>query len=81
MLAGVAIDSEGHVYVVDSFFDTVQVFDRQGEFLLDFGGEGIEDGALWLPTGICIDSEDRIYVSDSYNKRVQVFQYLKNERW
>jgi sugar lactone lactonase YvrE len=74
---GIALDSEGHIYVVDSLFDVVQVFDREGRLLLVFGGSGRDAPSLWLPTGICIDEKDRIYVSDSSNSRVQVYQYLR----
>ena len=74
---GVAVDSEGHVYVVDSLFDVVQIFDESGRFLLSFAGTGRDDGELWLPTGVCIDRQDRIYVADSGNSRIQVYQYVR----
>ena len=71
-----AVDPDGRIYVVDAIFDTVQIFDRNGEFLLNFGSSGTRDGMFWLPTGIYVDDNYRIYVSDSYNKRLQVFEYL-----
>jgi len=70
------VDSEGHIYVVDSKLDMVQVYDRQGRLLLFFGKEGGFYGDFSLPTGIFIDEKDRIFVSDSANGRVQVFQFL-----
>jgi len=73
----VAVDSDGHVYVVDARFENVQVFDRQGRLLLAFGQEGTGPGEFWLPGGICIDADDRIWICDSYNGRVQVFDYVK----
>lgn len=72
---GVATDTHGHVYVVDSLFHTFQIFDDQGHFLLSVGARGGEPGEFWLPTGIFIDRES-IYVADSYNSRVQIFRYL-----
>ncbi len=73
---GVATDSQGHVYVVDARFESVQVFDAQGRILMAFGQEGTGEGEFWLPAGLCIDDNDRIWVADTYNCRVQVFEYL-----
>ena len=72
---GVATDSLGHVYVVDSLFHAFQIFDAKGDFLLGVGNRGGDPGEFWLPTGIFID-QDLIYVADSYNSRIQVFQHM-----
>jgi DNA-binding beta-propeller fold protein YncE len=71
---GIGIDSEGHIYVVDSELGVVQVFDREGRLLYRFGN-GTNFGAFLLPAGLFIDRHDRVYLVDSYNRRVQVFQY------
>ena len=55
----------------------VQIFERDGRFLLAVGGSGSGPGSFWLPTGLHVDAEDRVYVADSYNSRVQIFQYLR----
>jgi sugar lactone lactonase YvrE len=73
---GVAVDSDGHVYVVDALFNGIQVFDREGRLLLAFGERGQEAGQFWLPNGLFITVDDLIFVADSYNRRVQVFRYL-----
>jgi DNA-binding beta-propeller fold protein YncE len=73
---GVAVDSEGHYYVVDGLWSIVQVFDREGRLLYYFGKRGTEAGDFQLPAGLFIDPSDRIYVVDSYNHRVQVFRYF-----
>lgn len=73
---GVGVDSKGNVYVADALFDRVQIFDPNGgRFLLAFGGQGSEAGAMWLPAGLAI-VHDRIYVADSFNQRIQVFEFL-----
>lgn len=74
---GVALDSEGNVYVVDGAFDAVQIFDGKGRLLLFAGAEGAEPGQFSLPGGIFIDANDRVFVADTYNGRVEVFQYRK----
>ena len=74
---GVAVDSEGNIYVADAQFDAVQIFDKEGRLLLAFGDTGRGKGQLILPAGLFIDKQDKIYVADSYNNRIQIFQYLK----
>ncbi len=76
---GVAVDSAGHIYVVDAHFENVQVFDDSGRLLMSFGQEGRGDGEFWLPAGIAIDGNDRIWVADSGNRRVQAFQPIRDE--
>ncbi|MBI5863120.1 MAG: 6-bladed beta-propeller [Planctomycetes bacterium] len=73
---GLALDSAGHVYVVDARFENFQIFDREGRLLLTVGAEGAGPGEFSLPSGIFIDSKDRIWLCDTYNRRIQVFDYL-----
>lgn len=73
---GVALDSRGHIYVVDNQFENVQVFNASGELLMAFGGGGADPGQFSMPAGITIDARNRIWIADSLNRRVQVFQYL-----
>ena len=74
---GVAVDSEGHVFVVDAAFEAFQVFDDKKNFLLFVGRAGTGPGQFSMPGGIFIDGRDRVYVADTQNARVQVFQYIK----
>ena len=37
---GVAVDSEGHLYVVEGLTGLVQVFNREGQLLYYFGQKG-----------------------------------------
>ena len=73
---GVGVDSQGHIYVVDSRFNNVQIFNQEGRLLLFFGEFGADPGQFWLPAGLAIDDQDRIYVADQYNHRIDVFQYI-----
>ncbi len=75
-----ALDSEGHIYVLDSQFENVQVFEAAGQLLMAFGQGGSGRGEFSLPSGITIDEQDRIWIADTYNRRVQVFQYLRAAR-
>ena len=71
---GLAIDSEGNVYVSEYGNDRIQVFDPQGRFLRKWGSEGNGDGEFIQPQGLAIDSNGDVYVSDQGNHRILVFK-------
>ena len=70
------VDGDGNVYVVESYYDHLLVFDRHGSFLLPIGGTGAGIGEFFLPAGAWSDDGGHIYVADMYNGRVIIFQYL-----
>ncbi len=72
---GIALDSEGHIYIAEGISGMVQVFDRQGRWLYKFGKTGTALGEYQLPAGLFIDDHDRVFVVDSYNRRLQIYQY------
>ena len=69
-----SVDSRGRIYL-DGPLDTVQVFQRDGRLLYQFGYTGTGYGQLRMPSAIWIDPSDRIYVADTGNNRVQSFQW------
>ncbi len=73
---GVTVDAAGNIYVVESYYDHLLVFNSQGEFLLPMGGAGGGIGQFSLPAGVWSDQRGRIYVADMFNGRVVVFEYL-----
>lgn len=75
-LVGVAVDSEGHVYGLDTDFCNFQVFDQDNNLLIFVGEPGGQLGRFLNPSNIYVDEFDRIYVTDTMNSRIQVFQYL-----
>lgn len=71
---GVALDSEGNVYVADTWNHRIQKFGPNGEFQKEWGSLGQEGSDnLWGPRGIAIGPDGRVYVTDTGNKRVVVF--------
>ena len=72
--AGIAIDSNGNVFVVDSGNNQVQKFDGTGTFVRSFGSAGAGNGQFSGPDGIAVDVNDDVYVSDTGNNRVQKFR-------
>ena len=78
---GVGIDSEGNIYVADSAFNNVQIFDETGtKLLMYFGGGGYTATRFRLITGVYIDETDKIIIADGFSGRVQTFQYI-SEKW
>ena len=78
---GVGVDSEGHIYVGDSAFNNVQVFNQEGKMMTYFGSAGYtEPGTFRLLSGLHIDENDKIIIADGFSGRVQSFQYL-SEKW
>ncbi len=77
---GVAVDTEGHIYVTDSAFNNIQIFSDKGELLLWFGSAGYGRTQFRLITGIYIDENDTMVIADAFSGRVQMFQYI-SEKW
>ena len=73
---GVAIDSDGHIWVVDASQCNVQIYDKEGHLLAYFGYGGGLPGQFGLPAGIAIDKGNRAVVSDQVRGRIQVFRYI-----
>jgi DNA-binding beta-propeller fold protein YncE len=73
---GVTTDRDGNVYVVESYYDHLLIYNQGGEFLLPIGGTGNEIGNFYLPAGIWSDGRDRIFVADMFNARVVIFRYV-----
>lgn len=69
---GIAIDSSGDIYVVDSGNSQIKKFDPNGNLLLSWGSIGSENGQLLHPNGIFIGKK-YVYVADTGNARIDMF--------
>ncbi len=70
---GVAVNSNGDVYVVDSGNNRIQKFDSTGRFLIQWGSPGTGSGKFRKPAGVAVDSRGYVYVVDAGNNRIQKF--------
>jgi len=70
---GIALDSDGNVYVTDTLNNRVEIFDADGKFISTFGKNGDGPGYFARPKGIAVDSDGHIWVADEMQDRLQVF--------
>jgi DNA-binding beta-propeller fold protein YncE len=70
---GIGIDAKDRVFVADSSNHRVQVFSREGKFLLEHGKAGTGAGEMSYPYDVRVDSAGNEYVCEFGNSRVQIF--------
>jgi DNA-binding beta-propeller fold protein YncE len=79
-ITGIALDQDENVYATDEWKGTVNIFDKDGNFIKTWGQKGDEAGQLNGPAGICFDADDNLWIVNSFNSRIQKFtkdgQYL-----
>lgn len=74
---GVAVDEDENVYVVDASFDNVQIFNKEAQLLMFFGGVYAGPGYMWLPAKVTIDYDNMQYfqqfVDPAFNLKYLIF--------
>jgi uncharacterized protein (TIGR03663 family) len=77
---GIAVGTDGSVYVADTWNHRIQKFDPNGRFLAKWGsylslrqGQASNQTGFYGPRGIAVDAQGYIYVTDTGNRRVVVF--------
>ena len=70
---GIAVASDGNVYVADKNNYRIQKFTSEGRFVSKWGTEGTDDGEFDYPAGVAVASDGSVYVADIFNNRIQKF--------
>ena len=69
----IAVDSRGHVYVLEKYGPRVSKFNSNGGLIKQWGKKGARAGEFDSPEGIAVDKNGNVYVADTGNDRVQKF--------
>jgi DNA-binding beta-propeller fold protein YncE len=73
-----ARDRSGNYLVCDILRAVAMVFDKDFEFVTEFGFRGYGPGNLIGPTGIAVDEDSRVYITQLADRGVSVYQ-LKSD--
>jgi DNA-binding beta-propeller fold protein YncE len=71
---GLTVHQDGSVFVADTHYHRVVIYDRDGNLRGDFGEQGDGDGQFRLPTDVAVDRDGFIYVSE-YNGNDRVTKW------
>ena len=71
---GIALDSQGRIYVVDNGNDRVQVFENNGTYLRTIGGPEF----FFSPWGVAVADDGSTFISDAEAHRIFVFDSAGN---
>ncbi len=78
IVAGIASDGKGNIFIVDKLKCAVMVYDKNFNFLNQFSSRGWKPGFLIAPEDIAVDNHDRVYVTQAGNKGISVFKMNYN---
>ncbi len=71
---GLSVHPDGRVFVADTHYNRVLVFDPEGHELARFGSYGTDRGQFIYPTDITFGNDGRIYVGEyGGHDRIQIF--------
>jgi len=65
--------ADGRIYVVDDQVPAVRVYDWDGNWVQDLGGEGQGPGEYRAPSGVAVDAQGRIWVHEQSATRMSIF--------
>jgi hypothetical protein len=74
IVAGIARDDAGNLYVADMLKSSILVFDPQYRFVREFGGRGGRPQNLVAPEEIAVSGDGRLFVSNRAHRGVSVFK-------
>lgn len=78
---GLTVDKNENLYVLDAAFENAQIFDKNGNLLMHFGGPYNGHGDMYLPFDIDIEYDNmdyfQNYVDISYNLKYLI--YVSNQ--
>jgi DNA-binding beta-propeller fold protein YncE len=77
-LSDIIRDNRGNILVADKLKDVVNIFDKNFNFLMEFGGRGNAPGNIVIPESMAIDSDNKLFITQASSRGVSVFRLLYN---
>jgi hypothetical protein len=63
-ISGIAVNSDGDIYVLDNGYVRVQRYDSLGQYMQTIGSRGEGPGEFFFPTALALDNGGNLYVVD-----------------
>jgi hypothetical protein len=77
VVAGITTDKLGNIYITDRLRSVVLIFDRNFNFITEFGYRGLGPGNLIVPDDVAVNDESGlIYVAQAASRGVSVFRIV-----
>ena len=70
-LHGIAVNTEGKIFVTDYNGHCAYVFDQEGDCLMKIGNQGTNSGQFNHPAGVSLLNDNEILIADQGNHRIQ----------
>jgi len=67
------VDGNGNVLVADTGNKRIVIFDKDGNYITEFGSAGFDPGQFDEPVGVAVAPSGTVYVTDTWNQRIQAF--------
>jgi predicted membrane-bound mannosyltransferase/DNA-binding beta-propeller fold protein YncE len=85
---GIAVNERGNVFVADTGNKRIVIFDKDGNYVTEFGTAGFDPGQFDEPVGVAVAPNGTVYVTDTWNQRIQAFTpnedgtfYFPSRQW
>jgi len=73
----VLVAPNGDIFIADGHSangnNRIVKYNSEGEYLMEWGTTGSEDGEMRVPHALAMDSQGRLFVADRANSRLQIF--------
>ena len=70
--AGVAVTSDGRIWVTDEIRQSIQIFDAQGVYLDLVGAAGVQPGEFMYPSALASSGDSLLAVAERIGNRMQL---------
>ncbi|MEQ1858660.1 MAG: 6-bladed beta-propeller [Chthoniobacteraceae bacterium] len=77
---GIVILRDGRIVVCDTHYHRIVYFDRDGNWLRNFGRKGEGRGEFFYPVGICTDADENLYICE-YGGHDRVQKFTREGEW